>query len=146
MWRTLGRAAWVLALLAPPAWPQAPDAAWTTQTVQGYRFAFAVETVLYPGGSGDPRHARMMEHRIVVSIREADTRRPVQATAVSLDVAEQGYRGLAVPMQATGSGDAGVYEARIRMQRGVPHRLLVHATPQPGSRTLEAQFEYRHHH
>jgi hypothetical protein len=145
IWRRLGRAAWVLALLAAPAWPQAPDAAWTTRTVHGYRFAFAVETVLYPGGPGDPRHARIMEHRVVVSIRDADSRRPVQASAVSLDVAEQGYKGLALPMQADRS-EPGIYEVRVRMQRGVPHRVLVHATPQPGSRTLEAQFEYRHHH
>lgn len=136
---------WLIVLSAAPAWSQSPDAAWTTKTVHGYRFAFAVETALDPNAAGDPRHAREMDHRVVVSIRDARSGRPVQASAVSLDVAEQGYKGSSVPMQVASAG-AEIYEARVRMQRGLTHRVLVHATPEADGRTLEAQFEYRHHH
>lgn len=143
--RKIRLAVWLIALSAAPAWSQTPDAAWTAKTVNGYRFAFAVETVLDPNAAGDPRHARVMDHRVVVSIRDAQSGRPVRASAVSLDVAEQGYKGSSVPMQFASTG-AEIYEARVRMQRGLAHRVLVHATPEADGRTLEAQFEYRHHH
>lgn len=143
--RKIWLAVWLIGLLASPAWSQTPDAAWTTKTVHGYRFAFTVETVLDPNAPGDPQHARVMDHRVVVSIRDAISERPLQPSSVSLDLAEQGYKGSQVPMQVA-SADAGIYEARVRMQRGLPHRILVHATPLAGGRTLEAQFEYRHHH
>lgn len=146
MRRRIRLAAWMFALLAAPAWPQALDVAWVTESVHGYRFAFAVESVLDSSVPGDPRHAAVMDHRIVVSIRGADSRRPVQAYAVSLDIAEQGYKGATLPMQTVKSAEVGIYEARVRMQKGLPHRILVHATPVAGGRTLEAQFQYRHHH
>lgn len=146
MQRRISLTVWVFALLAAPAWPQTPDAAWTVKSVHGYRFAFAVETVLDSNVPGDPKHARLMDHRMVVSIRDEQTGRPLQITAVSLDVAEQGYKGVSVPMQIVGAGDTDLYEARVRLQRGLLHRILVHADPEARGRVLEAQFEYRHHH
>ena len=69
-----------------------------------------------------------------------------EMSAASVDVAELGYKGGAVPLQRVESGKEVFYEARLRLSTKSPHRVLVHATPTRGGRTLEAQFEYRHHH
>ena len=103
--------------LAGAAQAQAPEVAWVAQTVHGLRFALAVESVLDPDASGDPRHAPAMEHRIVFAIRDAASAHSVQVSAVSLDVAERGYQGSLVPMRPVGSGDAMVHEARGRWRR-----------------------------
>lgn len=114
--------------------------------MHGYRFGLAVETVLDPDAPGEPRHARAMEHRVLVAVREEASGRAAQMSAVSLDVAGDGYKGWSVPMRLVGTGEGRVYEARVWLQRGLPHRILVYATSNGGGRTLEAQFPYRHHH
>ena len=142
----VGLAAAAAVLLAAAAWAQAPEAEWVTKTVHGYRFALAVETVLDPGAPGEPRHARAMEHRVLVAVREEASGGAARLSAVSLDVAEEGYQGQSVPLRPLGTGAARLYEARVRLERGLPYRVVVQATPEWGGRTLEARFAYRHHH
>lgn len=142
----VGLAAAAAALLAAAAWAQAADAAWVTKTAHGFRIAFTVESVLDPDAPGEPRHAGVIEHRVLVTVRDEASGRAAQMSAVSLDVAEDGYRGWSAPMRPVGAGEARVYEARVRLERGLPYRVLVQATPEWGGRTLEARFAYRHHH
>ena len=50
------------------------------KSVHGYRIALVVESVFAPAQPGvDPRHARSLEHRLRVSVREDATGRAVQA-------------------------------------------------------------------
>ena len=134
-------------LLAPAAWSQAPEAPWVAKTVQGVRFSLAVESILEPTPSGaDPKHARFLEHRLVVSIRDEATGRAARIASASADVAEHGYTGATVPLSPVGSGEETFYVGRVRLSTKSMHRILVRATPAGGERTLEAQFEYRHHH
>ena len=105
------------ALLAAAVSAEAPEAAWVMKTVHGYRFALAVETALDPDARGDPRHARAMNHRVIVAIREEASGRVAELLAVSLDVAEAGFQGESVPMRSVGAGEARVYQAGVRLRR-----------------------------
>jgi hypothetical protein len=137
--------AW-LALLAVAAGAQATGAPWTVKSVHGYRIALAVETIpdAQPSGT-DSRHAQLREHRLLVSIQGQNGRR-VPPIAVWANVAEAGYAGTAMPLAPVGSGKDLVFEGRARLSTRTAHRILIYATPEAGSRTLEAHFEYRHHH
>ena len=135
----------VILLLA--AFAAAAQQAWVTKTVHDYRIALAVETIFAPSLPGeDPRHARTFEHRLLVSILEEPTRRPATLASVSADVAESGYTGVSIPLSPVRSGENGTYEGRVRLANWTSYRILVHAAPADGGRTLEAQFGYRHHH
>jgi len=144
---TVGR--WLAALLLslPLGAPLGQGAPWVVKPVHGYRIALVVESVFAPAQPGvDPRHARALEHRLRVSVREEATGRAAPLVTVAADVAESGYSGTTIPLTPVGSGDEGLYEGRIRLSTETPHRILIHATPTGGGRTLEAQYEYRHHH
>lgn len=143
------RVPWLLALLLSlPAGPLlAQGAPWVEKHAHGYRIALAVESVLEPARPGeDPRHARIREHRLRVSIHEEKTGRAPTFAAVTADVAESGFAGTTIMLRPIGQGEPGLYEGRIRLRTEPPHRILIHATPSGGGRTLEAQFDYRHHH
>jgi len=144
---TVGR--WLAALLLslPLGAPLGQGAPWVVKSVHGYRIALVVESVFAPAQPGvDPRHARALEHRLRVSVREEATGRRAPIATVTADVAESGYLGTTIPLTPVGSGDEGLYEGRIRLRTETAHRILIHATPAGGGRTREAQFEYRHHH
>jgi hypothetical protein len=57
--------------------------------------------------------------------------------------AVHGYRIALAPAR---SDEAGRFEGVVRLSTKGAHRILIHATPAGGGRTLEAQFEYRLHH
>lgn len=140
---------WLVALLLalPTGALPGQGAPWVVKPVHGYRIALAVESVLEPARPGeDPRHARVREHRLRVSIQEEKTGRAPTFATVSANVAESGFAGTTIILQPMGRGEPGLYEGRIRLRTDPPYRILVHATPAGGGRTLEAQFEYRHHH
>ena len=140
---------WLAALLLslPFGAPLGQGAPWLVKPVHGYRIALVVESVFAPAQPGaDPRHARALEHRLRVSVREDATGRAAPLLTVAADVAESGYSGTTIPLAPVGSGDEGLYEGRIRLRTETPHRILILATPAGGGRTREAQFEYRHHH
>ena len=127
--------------------PLAQGAPWVVKPVHGYRIALVVESVFAPTAPGvDPRHARMLEHRLLVSVREQATGRPVPRADVTADVAESGYSGATIALSPVASSEAGLYEGRVRLRTETPHRILIHVIPAGGDRALEAQFDYRHHH
>lgn len=140
---------WLVALLLALAAGAllAQGAPWVVKPVHGYRIALAVESVFAPARPGaDPRHARSLEHRLMVSIREDAGGRAAPIAEVTADVAESGYSGTTITLLPSRSGEEGLFEGRVRLSTENAHRILIHATPAGGGRTLEAQFEYRHHH
>lgn len=140
---------WALAIamtLAPVASPS-QGAPWVVKRVHGVRIALAVDSVFEETAPGiDPRHARALEHRLRVAIHDVKTGRAAPMAAVNADMAESGYAGSTIALAPVDRGEQGLYEGRVRLRTDLPHRVLVHATPAGGGRTLEAQFEYRHHH
>jgi hypothetical protein len=135
----------LLALAAGTALAQ--GAPWVAKRVHGYRIALKVEAVFEAGRPGtDPRHARVLEHRLRVSIHDAKTGSATPIATVTADVAESGYAGTVIPLGPPGPGTPGLYEGRAWLRTDPPHRILVRASPAGGGRTLEVQFEYRHHH
>lgn len=145
-WRCCLAGMW-LAALAGITVAQTPVSSWVEKTVHGYRIALAVESV--PGtapSKPDPKHASVLDHRLIVSFGDEKTGATADVSDASVDVAELGYKGVTVPLQRVESGKQVFYEARLRLSTKSPHRILVHATPTRGGRTLEAQFEYQHHH
>ena len=126
----------------------AQGAPWVLKAVHGYRIALAVESVFESAEPGtDPRHARTLEHRLRVMVHEVSGGRAALLASISADVAESGYSGTTIIALAPArSGEEGLFEGRARLRTGSAHRILIHATPAGGGRTLEAQFAYRHHH
>jgi len=140
---------WLVALLLslPLGAPLGQGAPWVVKAVHGYRIALAVESVLAPAQSGeDPRHARVLQHRLLVSVREQATGRTVPLATVTADVAESGYSGTTIALRPLASSEEGLYEGRTRLRTETPHRILIHVIPVGVDRTLEAQFDYLHHH
>lgn len=138
-------AAMLLALATGYSFAQ--GAPWVVKSVHGYRIALAVESVYEPAQPGkDPRHARILEHRLRVSIQEERTARAGAFATVTADVAESGYAGAMIALSPAASRERGLYEGRIRLRTEIPHRILIHATPAGSERALEAQFDYLHHH
>ena len=130
----------ILLLWSPALAALAQDAPWMVNTVHGYRVGLAVKTVRVAG-----RPTQAPEHLLLVSVREAASGRAAATAAVSADVAESGYSGMALvlsPLRAGGD----LYEARMKLETGTMYRILVRVTPAGGGRALEAQFYYRHHH
>lgn len=138
--RQLGAAAW-LALHAAASIAQAPNTMWMERSVPGYRVSLAVET-----SEAYRTHASPAEHRLTVVIRSDATGRPVDLMRASIDVAEKGYAGASVPLRKNPAGKGDRYQALVPLATGTDYRILVHATPAGESRTLEAEFPYRHHH
>jgi hypothetical protein len=137
----------MLPLMLLAEMPFAQGAPWIVREVHGYRIALAVESVFESAQPGtDPRHARVLEHRLRVSIHEETTGRAAPIASVTADVAEAGYAGATIALWPANSRERGLFEGRMRLSTDPPHRILVHATPAGGGRTLEAQYEYRHHH
>jgi hypothetical protein len=125
----------------------AQGAPWVVKVVHGYRIALAVESVFESAQPGtDPRHARSLEHRLSVTVREESSGRAAPLASIGADVAESGYSGTTIALAPARSGEAGRFEGVVRLSTKGAHRILIHATPAGGGRTLEAQFEYRHHH
>jgi len=125
----------------------AQDAPWVVKAVHGYRIALAVDSVFESAEPGtDPRHARTLEHRPRVTVHEESSGRAAPLASMSADVAESGYSGTTIALAPARLGEEGLFEGRARLRTGNAHRILIHATPAGGGRTLEAQFEYRHHH
>jgi hypothetical protein len=144
-----GSVRWLVALLLalPVGALLGQGAPWVVKPVHGYRIALAVESVFESERPGaDPRHARSLEHRLLVSIREAATGRAAPIATVTADVAESGYAGTTIALAPVRAGEEGLFEGRVRLSTANAHRILIHATPAGGGRTLEARFEYRHHH
>jgi hypothetical protein len=79
-------------------------------------------------------------------VHEVSSGRVAPLASISADVAESGYSGTTTALAPARSGEEGLFEGRARLRTGNAHRILIHATPAGGGRTLEAQFEYRHHH
>lgn len=143
-----GTVRWMGALLVALASAAAPaqGAPWVVKRVHGVHFALVVESVFESAAPGiDPRHARVLEHRLRVVIQDEKTGRAVRIGAVTADVAESGYAGTTVALTPADPRERGLYEGRVRMRTALQHRILIHATPAGGGRALEAQFEYRHH-
>jgi hypothetical protein len=139
---------WLMALLVVLAAnvSLAQDVPWVVKRVHGYRIALAVASVYESAQPGsDPRHARTIEHRLRVSVHEEGTGRAAALASIVVDVAESGYSGATTALRPIGPGAPGLYEGRARLRTEPPYRILVHATPAATGRTLEAQFEYRHH-
>jgi hypothetical protein len=125
----------------------AQGAPWVVKAVHGYRIALAVESVFESAEPGtDPRHARTLEHRLSVTVHEESSGRAAPLASIGADVAESGYSGTTIALAPARSGEAGRFEGVVRLSTKGAHRILIHATPAGGGRTLEAQFEYRHHH
>lgn len=140
---------WLVALLLslPAGALLGQGAPWVVKPVHGYRIALAVESVFESAGPGtDPRHARRLEHRLRVTVHEQSSGRAAPLASISADVAESGYSGTTIALVPVHSGGEGLFEGRVRLSTANAHRILIHATPAGGGRTLEAQFEYRHHH
>lgn len=116
--------------------------------MHGYKIALAVETIPGPATPGtDSRHAPALEHRLLVSVREEASARATPIASVSANVAESGYGGETLPLSPVRSGGDILYEGRVLLETNTAYRILVSATPEhSGVRTLEAQFNYRHHH
>lgn len=143
------RAMTAMALLGAlaPAVALAQGAPWVVKRVHGVRFALAVESILESATPGsDPRHARVLEHRLRVAIQDAKTGSAAHVAAVTADVAESGYAGTTIALAPAGPPAQGLYEGRLWLRTDAPHRILIQAAPAGGGPTLEAQFEYRHHH
>jgi len=146
LFRQLGVAAWV-ALYAAASIAQAPGTMWIERPVPGYRVSLAVESIANAETSEAYRtHASPAEHRVWVVVRSAAGSRPIELAQASVDVAEKGYAGVSVPLRKAPAGASGLYEARISLATGTDYRILVRVTPARESRTLEAEFPYRHHH
>lgn len=125
----------------------AQDAPRMVKSVHGYRIALAVESELKPERPGaDSRHAQALEHRLLVSVREAAGGRTASIASVLADVAESGYSGETIALSPRRSGDDFIYEGRTQLETKKTYRILVRAMPAAGSRAVEAQFDYRHHH
>jgi hypothetical protein len=141
----LCRALAMLPLLLPGVTGLAQDRLSVVKPVPGYSITLTVETVLAtaPAG-GDPQHARSLEHRLLVSAREAATGRAAPMAAVHADVAESGYSGATIRLSAL-DAESMLHEGRMQLDTRKKYRILVHATPESG-RTVEARFDYRHHH
>lgn len=124
------------------------SAAWEAKSVHGYKIALAVETIPEPAAPGsDTRHVPALEHRLLVSVREEASGKAAPIASVTANVAESGYAGEMVALSPARSGDEVLYEGRVRLEAKRAYRILVNATPAHGGvRTLEAQFDYRHHH
>ena len=134
-------------LVLAPVFALAQGAPWVVKRVHGVRFALAVESVYEAGTPGaDPRHARLIEHRLRVAIRNEKSGRAVPMAGVTADIAESGYAGTTIALAPVEPRAQGLYEGRVRLRTEPTHRILIHATPAASGRTLEAQFEYRHHH
>ncbi len=138
--------AW-LALYAATSIAQSPDTLWIERPVPGYRVSLAVESVANAETPEAYRtHASPAEHRLTVVIRSDATGRSVQLARASVDVAEKGYGGASVALSEGPAGERGLYQALVPLAIATDYRILVHATPAGESRTLEAEFQYRHHH
>ena len=136
-----------VALAAGTGAAQSAEEMLVIRAVHGFRIALAVHPDFGSAPPGaDPKHAERLEHLLVVSVRDEATNRPVEISAAALDVAELGYKGTTMPLTPIGSGEATTYQGRVRLKTKSGYRILVHAAPAGGGRTLEAQFEYRHHH
>lgn len=136
-----------VALSAGTAAAQSAEEMLVIRAVHGFRIALAVQTDFASAPPGtDPKHAATLEHRLVVSVRNEATNRPAEICTAALDVAELGYEGTTVPLTPVGLGEDMTYQSRVRLETKSRYRILVHAAPAGGGRTLEAQFEYRHHH
>ena len=135
-------------LLLLPAAAAPGSAPWEAKSVHGYKIALAVEGILESAAPGtEPRHAQTLEHRLVVSVREEASGKAVPIASVSANVAESGYSGETIPLSRLFSGGDVLYEARLRLEVRTTYRILLYATPADGGgRTVEAQFDYRHHH
>lgn len=143
----VGRRLAALLLSLPAFAALAQSAPWTTKSAHGYRIALAVESVLESAPPGmDPRHAPSLEHRLLVSVRREATGRAAPVSSVAANVAESGYSGETIALSPVRSGEEGLFEGRVRLRTKAAYRILIHATPAGGGRTLEAQFDYRHHH
>jgi len=143
--RRLVAAASLVAVAATAALAQ--GAPWVVKRVHGVRFALAVESIFDPASPGtDPRHAPVLEHRLRVAIQDEEKQGVARMAAVTADVAETGYAGTTIALMPVEPREQGLYEGRVRMRTALSHRILIHAVPAGGGRTLEAQFEYRHHH
>ncbi len=130
-----------------PAAAALGTATWEVKSVHGYKIALAVEVIPEPAAPGtDSRHAPAFEHRLLVSVREEASGRAAPIVSVSANVAEVGYGGETLPLSPVRSGDGVLYEGRARLETKTGYRILLNATPPRGVRTLEAQFDYRHHH
>jgi len=124
----------------------AQDVPTVVKRVHGVRFSLTVESIHEAATPGaDPRHARVFDHRLRVAILDDETGIAVRVAAVTADVAEWGYTGSTIKLNSVGPAERGLYEGRMRLTTGPPYRILIRSTPE-GGRTLEAQFEYRHHH
>jgi len=146
LFQRLGAATW-LALFAAASVAQAADAMWIARSVHGYRVSLAVESERNADALAlRGRHAKPAEHRVTVVFRNEATGRAVDLVQASVDTAEKGYSGASVPLEKDPAGARGLYEARIPLAAATDYRILVRATPAGGKRSLEAQFEYRHHH
>lgn len=84
-------------------------------------------------------------HRLTVWLRERESGRGIDDARVMVDVAEQGFAGTQGALVAA-ADEAGRYEAIQSMPGRVPYRILVHVRRVGEARSLEAMFQYRHHH
>lgn len=84
-------------------------------------------------------------HGLAVWLADAESGRGIDGAQVWVDIAERGFAGERQALAAAEQGE-GRYEGVHSMPGRVPYRLLVHARLPGAARTLEAVFEYRHHH
>ena len=146
--RALTLAGALLCSVASVALAQVPEAMRITRKVHGYEITMAVTSSKTNREIVEHRlpHASSVTHRVLVSFRSEASGHPVDTAEASIDVAEQGFAGSRVPLEPLRPGKNGWYEAAVEMSVATPYRILVHARPEGGTRMLEAQFEYRHHH
>jgi hypothetical protein len=132
-------------LLSGAAGAQVADPVRMRQTVDGYRFELVVEAILGSAMS-DHRGPPVFEHRVVLRVRDAKMGHPMEVTSPMLEVTERGHPGQRYPLHPAEPRDGPSYEARVRMAAKGLYSIVVRAAPSVTGRTLEARFEYRHHH
>lgn len=137
----------LLAFAGPSFSARAPEGPWMSRSVHGYRVSVAVETGANALSSARV-HARESRAAHIVAVRVMDlaTVRAADLARASIDIAEQGYSGASVPLGKSADESGEFYRARVTLATGKTYRMLVHFLPAGGTRVLEAQFPYRHHH
>jgi hypothetical protein len=85
-------------------------------------------------------------HRLAVILRDTATGAAIPDAHVRVNVAEKGFAGTYYTLGRDVFEGVPAYTGSVSMPGRTPYRLLVQVMLPRVDRTLEAQFEYRHHH
>jgi hypothetical protein len=105
-----------------------------------------VLTILHAEREPEPRIESQYEHHLVIWLLDRATSKSIEGAQVKAEVAEVGYAGSEKwlkPMMVDGKP---AYSGSFAMPGRVAYRIMVQIKRPGKSRTIEAHFEYRHHH